>query len=400
MAATVQSDPYSVFIRKIGYSVGLENSLSRVGKLVKLYCGEGELTPATWGSLVHSPEPIGWGLESDHIADFFKSIDLIQRQKTEIAILPGLDAMALAHRELGAEELFDVALRVAFASGIVLADGDIFLNFLAGEFERDRVEPLLRSMIVSKRQAIKKLVKVAQLLERIFRVVSIDVQHSNVGGAAVGKTLSDRNRTEALRPRTTPLNQVVDEGKVEISDDYFRKVSGRRRDWARSLGLCDTKGKLSASGISFLDSFKRLGIETAEGAFAYWPFSIELDRLAISSQSLGVPGLDLWSHLIAIRRGLNLDGPGFAKKEMAGGEVEELVRRLYKYYRALNSRREMLRKEMPLSVLYTSIMAIYSARQTALPEMPKALAEIVNQPGSNFLYRASRNYEGTVYVKG
>jgi len=33
MAATAHSDPYGVFLRKIGYSVGLERTLERFGDL-------------------------------------------------------------------------------------------------------------------------------------------------------------------------------------------------------------------------------------------------------------------------------------------------------------------------------------------------------------------------------
>ena len=397
---TIQSDSYSIFIRKIGYSVGLENSLRRVRDLVDLYSREKDITPAAWKQLVHSPEPQGWGLDTDHIADFFKELDLIQRTKSDITILPGLDAMALAQLELGRNASFDLALRLAFASSIILADGDIFLNFLAGEFERDRVEPLLRDMILTKRKAIKKVIKVPQIIARIFKRVAIDVQPTNVGGAAVGKSLSEKKRTEPLRFRTTPLNHVVEDDQVHISDDYFRKVSGRRRDWAKSIDLCDEKGRQTELGHSLIAAFKELGIGTDAGAFSYWPFSFELERLALSPQTLGVPSLGMWDHLIAVRKGLKLDKAGFAdRNSFDPSSVEELIRGLYRNYRILNSRRVMLRKEMPLNVLYTALVAIYSARGKALLEMRTFLRALVDKPNSQFLYRSSRHYEGTLYIK-
>src|SRR5258708_15808929 len=99
MAATAQSDPYSIFIRKIGWSVGLENKLGRVSDLTDLYVREKDLTIQAWNHLVHDPKD-GWGLKNDHVADFFRSIGLVSKQKNEIHVLPGLDALAIATLEL------------------------------------------------------------------------------------------------------------------------------------------------------------------------------------------------------------------------------------------------------------------------------------------------------------
>ena len=52
MAATAHSDPYAIFLRKIGYSVGLEFTAERVQDLVASYIKNRDITAAGWHSLV------------------------------------------------------------------------------------------------------------------------------------------------------------------------------------------------------------------------------------------------------------------------------------------------------------------------------------------------------------
>ena len=77
MAATAHSDPYAIFMRKVGYSVGLERTLERAGDLEAMYASSRDVTASSWKELVSSQEH--WGLKSDNIADVFYSLRLIQR---------------------------------------------------------------------------------------------------------------------------------------------------------------------------------------------------------------------------------------------------------------------------------------------------------------------------------
>ena len=69
MAATAHSDPYAIFIRKIGYSVGLENTMERITDLHAHYAANTDVTASSWKELVYGIDH--WKLKSDNIVDVF-----------------------------------------------------------------------------------------------------------------------------------------------------------------------------------------------------------------------------------------------------------------------------------------------------------------------------------------
>ena len=115
MAATAHSDPYAVFMRKIGYSVGLEFTAERVDGLVARYLQDRDLTVGGWHELVTGRREDGnWGRDESakrHIADFFHSLRLIQRTAGDVLVLENLDAMAIATSMLNNKADQDAAAR-------------------------------------------------------------------------------------------------------------------------------------------------------------------------------------------------------------------------------------------------------------------------------------------------
>ena len=66
MAATAHSDPYAIFLRKIGYSVGLEFTAERVDGLVARYLQDRDLTVGGWNELVTGKREDGnWGRDQE-----------------------------------------------------------------------------------------------------------------------------------------------------------------------------------------------------------------------------------------------------------------------------------------------------------------------------------------------
>ncbi|MCE2494133.1 MAG: hypothetical protein J4F40_16285, partial [Alphaproteobacteria bacterium] len=86
------TDPYGIFLRRIGYSVGLEDTATRVEELEALNLSKRDVTIGMWDRLVHSPDC--WGLKTRHIADVFRSLGLVWRTPNDLVILENLDAMA------------------------------------------------------------------------------------------------------------------------------------------------------------------------------------------------------------------------------------------------------------------------------------------------------------------
>src|SRR5688572_15224563 len=77
MAVIVQVDPFDRLIRKIGYSVGLEDLVKRVAMLAALYAKEGVITAAAFRDLVKND--FGRAENAvEHFANFYSQLNLVR----------------------------------------------------------------------------------------------------------------------------------------------------------------------------------------------------------------------------------------------------------------------------------------------------------------------------------
>jgi len=180
---------WTIFMRKIGYSVGLEATLSRVSDLCDVYIADGTVTLQSWHDLVSS-----WNLKKDNIGDFFGSLNLMKRTKTRLDVLPGLDLCALARRADPSNRILAGALLLL----LMEYDGEIFLNALAGGFKEDDLVRRLTTLVHYKRDVLFKIYRAPEIQTQLARIVGIDRQATNIGGAGQAKGLSASKRTERL----------------------------------------------------------------------------------------------------------------------------------------------------------------------------------------------------------
>ncbi|QIK78376.1 hypothetical protein G7077_05105 [Sphingomonas piscis] len=184
-------------MRKIGYSVGLEKTLERISDLCDIYIEKGQLTLSMWQSLVHEK----WDLRNDNIGDFFSALNLINRSKTKLDVLSGLDLCAIA-RQLDDDQ---VALRAAILLLIVEHDGEIFLNALSSNFDEGEFVTRLTDLITYKRQVLFKIYRAPEIQSQLGRIVGIERQTSNIGGAGKVQSLSESRRSQPLAKRTESM---------------------------------------------------------------------------------------------------------------------------------------------------------------------------------------------------
>jgi hypothetical protein len=137
MAATAHSDPYAIFMRKIGYSVGLEHTLKRLADLEQLYVSSGDVTLASWKDLVGSEH--GWGLKTDNISDVFHSLGYINCTGGDVLVLENLDSVAIASSLLEDDRERATARAFIFLWSVLLNDGEIFVNLLLAGFEEEPI---------------------------------------------------------------------------------------------------------------------------------------------------------------------------------------------------------------------------------------------------------------------
>lgn len=402
MAATAHSDPYAIFMRKIGYSVGLEYTAERVDDLVSRYLEDRDITAASWHELVTGSKDDGnWGRDKSaekHIGDFFNALRLIQRTSGDVLALENLDAIAIACELLGEEYADRAAREFLFLWAILVNDGEIFVNLLLANFEEQAIKDTLRTMMLNKRMAAVEHLKGKASGQRINRIVTIERQEKNKGSAGSGQSVASLRRTEPLQPeRTTGLGS--DEGdEIEFSDDYFRKVPPRRRDWAISLGLWNEEKGLTQRGQDFLDGLRRSGYIDASDCFTYWPMDYELVRSGFRPDLIGKGTKTLWACLVDFAEAY----AGLCVKPSAADDADAavgLIGNMIEVFRSLHVRKAMLRRELPITIAYPSAIASACARNEPVLDLPSAILAEQKGKQRRLALRQSRNTGGALSVK-
>ena len=161
MAATAHSDPYAIFLRKIGLLGWTGVHCERVDGLVSRYLHERDLTVGGWHQLVTgSKEEGNWGRDKSaekHIADFLYSLRLVQRTAGDVLILENLDAIAITSSILENASERGAARDFLLLWGILVNDGEIFVNLLLAGFQEQQIKGTLTSMMRHKRAALSAI---------------------------------------------------------------------------------------------------------------------------------------------------------------------------------------------------------------------------------------------------
>lgn len=376
MAATAQSELYDGLIRRIGYSVGLEYLLERVGDLTEVYLSRGTVDGADWRDLVHAR----WGRRApadQHIADVYAQLELIRRHNNTIQVLPALDVIAILLRgsnpllpsRSGPAPSRDV-LRFVLTTKILEADGDIFLNALASGFRPIELRRRLQQLVQYKRSRISPFFKQAANIRRVMDAVSIRNQSE---GTDRGKKLTYAQKSRLLMTGITPHPTTAwYEQEVTISDDYLDKACVTRSGWAEELGFFRRReGLLTAEGEQLLEQARAIGLTTpgpsAGNTYAFWPYGFQLRRMSLPPEDLGFANLTPWDLLGAIsrtyRRPDRKAPQALESPEPDRAEWIALLDHALKLYRDA-SRRGMIRHELPLFIAET-VLAFWLAEARA-----------------------------------
>ena len=403
MAATAHSDPYAVFLRKIGYSVGLEFTAERVEGLVARYLEDRDLTVGGWHELVTGRRKGGnWERDKSaekHIADFFYSLRLVQRTTGDILILENLDAMAIATSMLNNKADRDAARDFLLLWSILINDGEIFVNMLLAGFQEQRIKDTLRAMMIQKRSDLLKFMAGKASARRINRVISIERQERNRGSAGISRSVSSLRRTEPLQVERGPGRTANEDEWNEPSDDYFRKVPPRRREWASSLGLWDSeRGLLSQLGHGFIGSLRETGYIDTQDRFTFWPMDFELVRSGFRPDLFGDSTRSLWTCLVDFGAAY----AGLRVKILAEGDTDaavSLIGDMMTEFRNLHVRKVMLRRELPITVAYPTAVALACSTETSVLDLPAVVVREQKGEDRRLAFRQSRNTGGTLSVK-
>ena len=354
MADIHQSNQYGKLIRRIGYSVGLEDIVERVNKLVELYVKESDINLALWKNLVKEEygrkisddfEAAKWGGSrktkkklgaEDHFADFYSELNLIFHQNNQIFPLYGLEILSILRRFYSDNNKFQEVLKSIILLFILEADGDIFLNCLLGNFDKEKVKENLSNMF-----SIKKHVYLSSFispfshnkLSQLFKVQTSTAQES---------IFSPKNP-----------NQKNDN---EIPEDYLSKILPSRKGWATELDIFSNT--LNAKGKKIIDFLRQMNIVNNTQAIFY-SYSETHKSLFLDEKNLGIHPISRKSFIKnffeAYLKNENSNNP---LKEVNHQEIYNLLFRIMSLYKTGNKTKGILRHQLPLQVLYPTYYVI------------------------------------------
>ena len=376
MAAIVLDDPYQCLMRKIGYSVGLENLFERVRALTALYVAQRRLSYAAFQQLVETS--YGRPGATQDFADFYKELHLLQVAWKTAYPLYTLDTLSILRRFLiNDESQFGSASKVVLLHAVLEADGDIFLNALAAEFDPMKFKALAEDMIIRKRKAMKEVGQSRAFLSRMYEIINIESQPTNRGNrrkeSAEGES-KFRGRTEPLesQKRTRPLADELDSSPV-ISDDILKKVPRTRKAWAKDFGLFG-ESNITEKGrnlLSVLDN--ELGLKQDSGCYICWPYSSDLAKIRIEPEKIGATRYAPWDLLVATAKGMENVKVKTLEDKGDYSEIIALLKDFYRLYQEANVERGSIRLQLPLYIAQPCLVGLFSAKCEDIPPLPEII---------------------------
>lgn len=395
MVGIAQPENFSPFLRKVGYSVGLENTLSRFTDFCHLYSTTSQIKTSDWQSLVEGK----WKLKTAHIGDVFGSLGIAQVTSQGVFAGPIGEAGAICLLLLDSPAEKAEALKHLFALSILLSDGDIFFNCLAAEFKPDEISKRLTGMILGKRQELYEVFTSQAEREAIAGAITIERQRSNKGGASKGSRLTlgaPAGLSGGLKHLGLPKPKDV-HSMDPPSNDYLRHIVPSRREWARSLGLCDKDGAVTAQGWRWLHRLGNVGYVFKSGEISLRPtkFDLEVNRLSSISQLVSFAPRT-WGYVSMVAHGLATED--LSESDIFNSDLlATLTVRIFSAFRELSQDRRMMRNELPLHVALPAYMAIARARGEGLVDYDAWLrSDVLQRYGIKT--RSSRTIEMGIIV--
>src|SRR5450830_21195 len=358
MVGIAQPENFSIFLRKIGYSVGLENTLSRFSDFCHLYAKTPQLKNSDWKALVRKK----WDLKTENIGDVFSSLKIANITPQGIFAGPFGEAGALCINFLYTPKEINLALSNLLALSIMLADGDIFFNCLSAQFGIESIPRRLTGMVLGKRQELFQIFKSQAEQEAIATAITIERQRTNKGSSSKGSRLgaaAGLGLAGGLGHLGLPKAKDV-HSMESPSADYLRHIVPSRKEWARSLGLLSKDGEVTSQGWRWLQILGDGGFVFQSGEYSLRPTKFELESHRLGAiPELASCAPRTWDYISMVARGLATSDLHDAEPDDRA--LSSLTIDLFAAFREFSQDRRMVRNELPLFVALASYMALSRA---------------------------------------
>lgn len=384
MVDIVQSNETKLLIRKIGYSVGLESTLERFALLIEVYVRDRQLSDPSWQKLVKE----GFGRDPQtrkHFESFFSVLGIFSVENGRPVSHSVLDSGALLRHYFEDDEVsYKSALRALLLYALTLADGELFGSLISTNFDRDSYESALTSFRQEKLRIFYESYKNKFDREKLHQI--IDFQE--VSGTTEKKALGGALRGPFAGMRDVS-NRDIEDCRVTLSGDWYKKVPGRRQAWAEDIGLF-SKGKQTDQGqryIAALTSLLDPTLRQLPDPIILMPLATEMLARNVTWQLPDEIAISHSAFLEAISSTfLSNDDLRTRKKKL---DLDHLARKFFDQFSKADTRFQMLRKELPYLVFAQVVLGICAANRWPIGKLQVELEDLAKEDRS-ILLRTSR----------
>jgi hypothetical protein len=347
MADIHLSKQYEKLIRRVGYSVGLEELVQRINCLVDLYVEHRDINIALWKQLVQNVyrrkisdqfEAGKWGGSKktskklgaeDHFADFYSELNLLFRQNNQVFPLYGLEILSILRRYYwDNNDKYLEASRGLLTLFILEADGDIFLNCLLGNFAKKEVKQGLTLMFKEKKQKYSK--------------VYLNTYSRN--------QLSLLFKVQSSTSTTSIFKKAAESKDIDVPDEYLSKILPTRKGWAAELGFF--ADSLQERGLKLLSFLSRQQIVNEKYA-AFYAYTETHKVLFVEEEKAGIHSIYrkdfirdffyfYWDNVPVSNDEI----------ELRHGYAYRLLFRIMELYKEGNKVKSIIRHQLPFQILY------------------------------------------------
>ena len=381
MADIVHSSSRDILIRKIGYSAGLENTRSRLLPLVDLYSAEHQITNTSWTKTV--TEQYRRDAKSKvHFENFFKIIGVLRKEQGRLVALPTLEALTILKALLSEDQnQFETAVDPILLFALTMADGELLANLMMTRFVSKEFESQLTTFRETKLRYFYEAYKNENDRRKLHRCIDFkEMPKSGTRGKEKKGPFADVRELE---------NEDPYDFQVRLSDDWFRKVPGRRESWARDLGLWSDSG-ITLRGKAYLEMLSGFLPESISDTKAAILMPTDLEFSAnFLTWALGLEDLVSFDDLTTGIGKLFAVDPS-QELALSEAELEDLVRNAKDIYSASDIRFARIRKELPLTIFALVLLGLSVVRGYACPSLQRIVSQF-QASNTNVLVRKSRN---------
>jgi len=353
MADIVQHRQDKLLIRKIGYSVGLEDTLKKLFDLSNLLNENQEVSNHHFENLVTNKN--GWNRSHSsvkHLLNIFSSLNFLNVSNGRYIIGDILEASTLLRKNIPDNEDYLESIKPIFLYSILLSDGELFLNLLKINFDKNKVK---NQLSLFREKKITLFNKYYQMInDQNYLHNTIDFKEISILQGKKEINVKNKKLGPLGNQKKPEISQNISNFDINLSDDWYTKILPSRKRWAISLGLYKDN-EVTDEGLRLLKNINNLmpkELRKNNNSYSILPTDFEILRQTSNHNFPKEFEIKFFDLIDAINKTyIKDDRPTLINLPLTGNKLIKQMSDLEKQYRNLDKKFTSIKQDLPLMIL-------------------------------------------------